>query len=994
MGIWGTLVDWGDTCTAYLPMGSIGKEKGRGERKAQMHFLTLARRSMSKRNEHRMTFVAHVQDAEAVSSRGVADCPGGDNAAMKFHVTVSRRGVNDKIETGTVSLSRDTRCCARLLVDKAAAGAGVSQHWARKVTMHAAYERALVAQSCGGEINETEKQPGQAPVKFLLQTIGSLELGQEALSSVIALLPPTTGDGVLEDQIRSFASSLLHLCHLENLRRSKPIPFTLAMSVGGPTAASKSKKELPSPFVFDIKHLSAALQSIKSTSPPKGCEAATVTIKGNGKFTFTTTASPDLEAQALDYLHSLSSRSQEVWLQSASSSPPIITDGKKQHDVQNDLQPSLNIGIIGDVANGKSTLVKAISGKKTQSHSSEKQQHGITIRLGFANAAVLKCQNEDDICGSFSFLPESQDDGNQASLPNCPKCNYRTKIIKRFSLVDCPGHAELMATMLAGASTFDAVLLTAASNVPCPTPQAKQHLSAIEMSGISAPIAIAQTKAELLADDSKNKLSRLSPNERLKNHASQGRENMSKSVAGAAPIFPICSLLGLGLEAIAEWIGNLPPTPSQQIAPRAPRLTVLRSFDVNRPGQPAEEVCGGVLGGTVQGDGSISLGDVLELRPGLVLPSTSKKAKSSKKSSKTESSPEQFRVKPLRFHCTSLMTGNHKLSSVSRGGLVAVGTTIDPVLVANNRMVGSLAGPVGSLPPVWGPTLLMDNLLFVDVLPESGEKDLKDLSKPSDLAKKACEVRLHIGSATAKGRVVRVSKSRGKIEVHLGSPICAMQGSNVAMEGKRSKGCYCLVAHATLADGDICLEGADVDSTANADDCETKSVVDRLDTPESGECYQRRTADLLDSDEYYRMRFLDDLASREGMQEDTCGSRLSVPLPQITRDGGAHVLVSNFGAIAHSLRREACHVASFLQKEGGLSCVLAGDRSSPVTTTLRVKWRGGRGFAERFVSILKKYIRAYVSCNQCRGAVTELLGASKTEQLCRSCNARRFVAKL
>ena len=46
-GIWGNLVDW--KCQAYLPMGSIGKEKGRGERKAQMHFLTRARRSLKQK---------------------------------------------------------------------------------------------------------------------------------------------------------------------------------------------------------------------------------------------------------------------------------------------------------------------------------------------------------------------------------------------------------------------------------------------------------------------------------------------------------------------------------------------------------------------------------------------------------------------------------------------------------------------------------------------------------------------------------------------------------------------------------------------------------------------------------------------------------------------------------------------------------------------------------------------------------------------------------
>lgn len=987
-GIWGVLVDWGQNrCTAYLPMGSIGKEKGRGERKAQKHFLTLARRSISKKNDHRMTFVAYVQGIDAKSHSGVADSPGGDIGQQQFHITVTRRGVTEEIEKSSMELSRNIQHCARLLVDKAASKAGVSRHWARKVTMHAAYERALSSSEATDEERE-ESEPERAPVKFLLKTVGSMEEG--AVAVVIDLIPSTPQDSATEAEIKSFAMALLGLCREEKQRRSKPVTFSLTTSIGGPKTALQNK-DLLTPTICDTQHLQFAFQALSTITPPRGCEEATATVKGNGKFTLTTTAAPDLETQAREYLDALGSSLQEGWLRSASSTnAPVLHSMKPSASTSNELQPTLSIGVIGDVANGKSTLVKAISGKKTQAHSSEQQQHGITIRLGFANAAVLRCQNKADICGAYSFLPESLDVGKQTSLPRCSKCNHCTAVVKRFSLVDCPGHAELMATMLAGASAFDAVLLAAASNVPCPTPQARQHLEAIKMSGIvdeldqgrNPSIAIAQTKAELLADDSKNAAYRYSAEERLANHAEQGRENMKNSVAAKAPIFPVCAPLGLGLEAIAEWIANLPSTPRQQSAIKAPRLTVLRSFDVNRPGQQAKEVNGGVLGGTIQGSSSISLGDVLEVRPGLCLPSNKKP--NPKKTKEAMQAP--FKVLPLSFRCTSLMTGKCNLSSVSKGGLVAVGTSLDPLICADNRMVGSVAGPPGTLPPVWGPTLLLDNLQFVDLLPESGVRETKS-AEPADLVKKGSEIRFHVGSTTVKGRVVRVSKSKGKVGALLEAPICAARGANVALEGKRATG-FCLVAHAKLADGDVCLEGVDEDQM-NGDD-EAGNDGDYV----SKEAEGNPELELLERDEYFRMCFLENLESCKETQADNGGSRLSVPLPDIARDGGAHVVLSNFGAIAHSLRRSAGHLVAFLEKEGGLSCALAGDRTSPATTMLRVKWRGGRGFAERFMAILQKYIRAYVSCNQCRGAVTELLGASKTEQACRHCNARRFVPKL
>lgn len=57
-------------------------------------------------------------------------------------------------------------------------------------------------------------------------------------------------------------------------------------------------------------------------------------------------------------------------------------------------QATINIGTIGHVAHGKSTVVKAISGVQTVRFKNELERN-ITIKLGYANAKIYKCDNED-----------------------------------------------------------------------------------------------------------------------------------------------------------------------------------------------------------------------------------------------------------------------------------------------------------------------------------------------------------------------------------------------------------------------------------------------------------------------------------------------------------------------------------------------------------------------------------------------------------------------
>ena len=57
-------------------------------------------------------------------------------------------------------------------------------------------------------------------------------------------------------------------------------------------------------------------------------------------------------------------------------------------------QATINIGTIGHVAHGKSTVVKAISGVQTVRFKNELERN-ITIKLGYANAKIYKCNNPE-----------------------------------------------------------------------------------------------------------------------------------------------------------------------------------------------------------------------------------------------------------------------------------------------------------------------------------------------------------------------------------------------------------------------------------------------------------------------------------------------------------------------------------------------------------------------------------------------------------------------
>ena len=155
------------------------------------------------------------------------------------------------------------------------------------------------------------------------------------------------------------------------------------------------------------------------------------------------------------------------------------------------------------------------------------------------------------------------------------------------------------------------------------------------------------------------------------------------TVAESSPIVPISAQLKYNIDVVNEYIVKRIPIPDRDFM-SSPRLIVIRSFDVNKPGAEVDELKGGVAGGSIL-TGVLRLGMEVEIRPGIV----------------TKDASGRNRCKPIFSKIVSLHAENNHLDFAVPGGLIGVGTKIDPTLCRADRLVGQVLGAVGKLPKVY-----------------------------------------------------------------------------------------------------------------------------------------------------------------------------------------------------------------------------------------------------------------------------------------------------
>ncbi|EFX79075.1 eukaryotic translation initiation factor 2 subunit 3-like [Daphnia pulex] len=407
-------------------------------------------------------------------------------------------------------------------------------------------------------------------------------------------------------------------------------------------------------------------------------------------------------------------------------------------------QATINIGTIGHVAHGKSTVVKALSGVQTVRFKNELERN-ITIKLGYANAKIFKCDNEKcprPIC--YMSGSSSKDDSFMGPLG-------KFKLVRHVSFVDCPGHDILMATMLNGAAVMDAALLLIAGNESCPQPQTSEHLAAIEIMKLKH-ILILQNKIDLVKES------------QAKDQYEQILKFVQGTVAEGAPVIPISAQLKYNIEVICEYVVNKIPIPLRDFTAE-PRLIIIRSFDVNKPGCEVDDLKGGVAGGSIL-KGVLKVGQEIEVRPGLV----------------SKDSEGKLTCNPIFSRIVSLYAEQNELMYAVPGGLIGVGTMIDPTLSRADRMVGQVLGSINALPEIFT-ELEISYFLLRRLLGVRTEGDKKG-AKVQKLSKNEV-LMVNIGSLSTGGRVLAVKADLAKIS--LTNPVCTDVGEKIALSRRVEK---------------------------------------------------------------------------------------------------------------------------------------------------------------------------------------------------------------
>jgi len=303
--------------------------------------------------------------------------------------------------------------------------------------------------------------------------------------------------------------------------------------------------------------------------------------------------------------------------------------------------PEINVGVVGHVDHGKTTLLSRLTGKFTDTHS-EELKRGITIKLGYAETVLYKCGEKITNVKDKDCVP-----------------------VRYISFIDAPGHEMLMATMLSGAAIIDAAILVVAANEGI-KPQTKEHFMALQARNLKNLIVV------------QNKIDLASKEKALENYK-EIKNLLKETSMENALIIPVSAQQGVNIDKIFEELYKIEIP--QRDEKSNPIFLVARSFDINKPGKRIPELNGGILGGILK-EGTLKVGDEIEIKPGLYI----KKARG------------EITYKTLHTKIISLHKGENPIKEVGPGASISIETSLDPLLTKADSLRGCVVSTKGNLP--------------------------------------------------------------------------------------------------------------------------------------------------------------------------------------------------------------------------------------------------------------------------------------------------------
>ena len=212
------------------------------------------------------------------------------------------------------------------------------------------------------------------------------------------------------------------------------------------------------------------------------------------------------------------------------------------------------IGTAGHIDHGKTTLIRAITGRNTD-RLKEEQERGISIELGF----------------TYFDLPSGQ----------------------RAGIIDVPGHEKFIKSMLAGVIGIDIVLLVVAADEGI-MPQTLEHLAILDLLGIKKGFVVL-TKCDLVDE------------EWIELIEEEIREEIGNTFLENSPILQVSSTTGKGIKEIIELVDKYTSDLDEKDYKDMPRLPVDRVFSISGFGT--------IVTGTLL-SGQLKIGEEVQIFPG------------------------------------------------------------------------------------------------------------------------------------------------------------------------------------------------------------------------------------------------------------------------------------------------------------------------------------------------------------------------------------------